>query len=48
MTDRIYLYLLHWRGNVPFAETLEALMRALVRIHPFKSLHTHFRVLARR
>jgi diketogulonate reductase-like aldo/keto reductase len=25
-TDRIDLYLLHWRGNVPFAETLEALM----------------------
>ncbi|MEK6593139.1 MAG: aldo/keto reductase [Pseudomonadota bacterium] len=24
-TDRIDLYLLHWRGNVPFAETLEAL-----------------------
>lgn len=23
-TDRIDLYLLHWRGNVPFAETLEA------------------------
>ena len=27
-TDRIDLYLLHWRGSVPFAETLEAL-RAL-------------------
>ena len=26
-TDRIDLYLLHWRGNVPFAETLEALTR---------------------
>ena len=25
-TDRIDLYLLHWRGNVPFAETLEALL----------------------
>ena len=24
-TDRIDLYLLHWRGNVPFAETLDAL-----------------------
>jgi diketogulonate reductase-like aldo/keto reductase len=24
-TDRLDLYLLHWRGNVPFAETLEAL-----------------------
>jgi len=23
-TDRIDLYLLHWRGNVPFVETLEA------------------------
>ena len=23
-TDRIDLYLLHWRGNVPFAETMEA------------------------
>ena len=28
-TDRIDLYLLHWRGSVPFAETLEAL-RALM------------------
>ncbi|MGE0873503.1 MAG: aldo/keto reductase [Burkholderiales bacterium] len=26
-TDRIDLYLLHWRGGVPFAETLEALVR---------------------
>ncbi|PRX50366.1 diketogulonate reductase-like aldo/keto reductase [Prauserella shujinwangii] len=26
-TDRIDLYLLHWRGNVPFAETLEAFTR---------------------
>ncbi len=26
-TDRIDLYLLHWRGSVPFAETLEALTR---------------------
>jgi diketogulonate reductase-like aldo/keto reductase len=26
-TDRIDLYLLHWRGNVPFAETLEALLK---------------------
>ncbi len=26
-TDRIDLYLLHWRGSVPFAETLQALMR---------------------
>jgi diketogulonate reductase-like aldo/keto reductase len=26
-TDRIDLYLLHWRGNVPFAETLEALVK---------------------
>jgi diketogulonate reductase-like aldo/keto reductase len=25
-TDRIDLYLLHWRGGVPFAETLEALV----------------------
>ena len=25
-TDRIDLYLLHWRGSVPFAETLEALV----------------------
>jgi diketogulonate reductase-like aldo/keto reductase len=25
-TDRLDLYLLHWRGGVPFAETLEALM----------------------
>lgn len=25
-TDRIDLYLLHWHGGVPFAETLEALM----------------------
>lgn len=25
-TDRIDLYLLHWRGSVPFAETLETLM----------------------
>jgi aldehyde reductase len=24
-TDRLDLYLLHWRGNVPFAETLEAM-----------------------
>src|SRR4249920_4182339 len=23
-TDRIDLYLLHWRGNVPFAETVQA------------------------
>ena len=26
-TDRIDLYLLHWRGSVPFAETLEALLK---------------------
>jgi aldehyde reductase len=26
-TDRIDLYLLHWRGNVPLAETLQAFMR---------------------
>ena len=26
-TDRIDLYLLHWRGNAPFAETLEALTK---------------------
>lgn len=26
-TDRIDLYLLHWRGNVPLAETLEAFTR---------------------
>ena len=26
-TDRLDLYLLHWRGNVPFAETLEAFAR---------------------
>lgn len=25
-TDRLELYLLHWRGDAPFAETLEALM----------------------
>ena len=25
-TDRIDLYLLHWRGNVPLAETMEAFM----------------------
>ena len=25
-TDRLDLYLLHWRGSVPFAETLEALV----------------------
>jgi diketogulonate reductase-like aldo/keto reductase len=25
-TDRIDLYLLHWRGKVPFAETMEAFM----------------------
>ena len=25
-TDRIDLYLLHWRGNVPFAETMAALL----------------------
>jgi aldehyde reductase len=25
-TDRLDLYLLHWRGNVPFAETMEAFM----------------------
>ncbi len=25
-SDRIDLYLLHWRGNVPFAETMEAFM----------------------
>jgi diketogulonate reductase-like aldo/keto reductase len=25
-TDRLDLYLLHWRGGVPFAETLEALL----------------------
>jgi aldehyde reductase len=25
-TDRIDLYLLHWRGSVPFAETVEALL----------------------
>ncbi len=25
-TDRIDLYLLHWRGNVPFAETMEAFL----------------------
>ena len=25
-TDRIDLYLLHWRGNVPLAETLQAMM----------------------
>jgi len=25
-TDRIDLYLLHWRGSVPFAETMEAFM----------------------
>lgn len=26
LTDRIDLYLLHWRGNVPLAETLEAFL----------------------
>jgi diketogulonate reductase-like aldo/keto reductase len=26
-TDRIDLYLLHWRGDIPFAETLEALTK---------------------
>ena len=26
-TDRIDLYLLHWRGAVPFSETLEAFLR---------------------
>jgi diketogulonate reductase-like aldo/keto reductase len=26
-TDRIDLYLLHWRGGVPFSETLEALLK---------------------
>ena len=26
-TDRIDLYLLHWRGNVPLAETLQAFLR---------------------
>ena len=26
-TDRLDLYLLHWRGNAPFSETLEALLR---------------------
>ncbi len=26
-TDRIDLYLLHWRGNLPLAETLQAFMR---------------------
>ena len=26
-TDRIDLYLLHWRGSVPFAETIEAMER---------------------
>src|SRR5437763_16057228 len=26
-TDRLDLYLLHWRGSVPLAETLEAFMR---------------------
>jgi len=25
-TDRIDLYLLHWRGNIPFSETMEAFM----------------------
>jgi diketogulonate reductase-like aldo/keto reductase len=25
-TDRLDLYLLHWRGNIPFAETLDAFM----------------------
>lgn len=29
-TERIDLYLLHWRGNVPFAETLEAFARLRV------------------
>ena len=23
-TDRLYLYLLHWRGNIPLAQTVEA------------------------
>jgi diketogulonate reductase-like aldo/keto reductase len=26
-TDRLDLYLLHWRGDIPFAETIEALLR---------------------
>ncbi|PND64131.1 aldo/keto reductase, partial [Escherichia coli] len=26
-TDRLDLYLLHWRGNVPLAETVEAMER---------------------
>ena len=36
-TDHIDLYLLHWRGNVPFAETLEAFiaLRKAGKIHHF-------------
>ena len=36
-TDRIDLYLLHWRGNVPFAETLEAFvaLQKAGKIHHF-------------
>ena len=36
-TDRIDLYLLHWRGNVPFAETLEAFvaLQTAGKIHHF-------------
>ena len=36
-TDRIDLYLLHWRGNVPFVETLEAFvaLQKAGKIHHF-------------
>jgi len=36
-TDRIDLYLLHWRGNVPFAETIEAFvaLQKAGKIHHF-------------
>ena len=36
-TDRIDLYLLHWRGNAPFAETLEAFiaLQKAGKIHHF-------------
>lgn len=30
-TDRLDLYLLHWRGNVPLAETVEAMERLVAR-----------------
>ncbi len=32
----------------PAFRAIRAMLRALARLHPFKSLHTHFRILARR